>query len=440
MKSTKELIDERNRLIAENRKLYDGAAGKLNSEQGAEYDKRDKDIDELSDEIQRRHADENRSERHQRYDKLMEAAFGRQTEPGEIDNRERVSEAAAARFDFGKAGILKAEDLAELDPQLSARLAAMASPKYAKTFGRYLRGARGDWEKLGLFVGDDSKGGYTAPIDFLTRLIKFTDDLVAVRRLATVLPPTSAKSVGALSYDTDYNDADWTAEVPAADIAEDDTARFGKRELTPHLLTKLVKTSRKLLRSSTLPVENFLAQRLAYKFAITENKAFMTGNGVNRPFGLFIASANGIPTSRDTAASSTTDFTADNLIDLQHSVKDVYRQNGTWLGSREFRKRCRKLKDGEGRYLLTMNNASGIDVLFDRPLVMDENAPNTFTTGQYVALFGDFSFYWIQDGIDLLIQRLDELFALRNQVGWLGRKETDAMPVLGEAFARLKLA
>ena len=36
-------------------------------------------------------------------------------------------------------------------------------------------------------------------------------------------------------------------------------------------------------------------------------------------------------------------------------------------------------------------------------------------------------------------KRLDELFALKNQVGWVGRKETDGMPVLAEAFSRLKL-
>jgi len=35
---------------------------------------------------------------------------------------------------------------------------------------------------------------------------------------------------------------------------------------------------------------------------------------------------------------------------------------------------------------------------------------------------------------------LDELFALTNQVGFKGMMFTDGMPVLGNAFARVKLA
>ena len=39
----------------------------------------------------------------------------------------------------------------------------------------------------------------------------------------------------------------------------------------------------------------------------------------------------------------------------------------------------------------------------------------------------------------MMIQRLNELYARTNQVGFIGRLETDGMPVLGEAFARVKL-
>jgi hypothetical protein len=38
------------------------------------------------------------------------------------------------------------------------------------------------------------------------------------------------------------------------------------------------------------------------------------------------------------------------------------------------------------------------------------------------------------------IQRLDELYAENNQVGFIGRLETDGMPVLENAFARVTLA
>ena len=74
------------------------------------------------------------------------------------------------------------------------------------------------------------------------------------------------------------------------------------------------------------------------------------------------------------------------------------------------------------------------------PVFMSEYAPNTFTTGLYAGIIGDFSFYWIADALDMQLQRLVELYAAANQTGFLMRSETDGMPVLEEAFARLKTA
>ena len=71
---------------------------------------------------------------------------------------------------------------------------------------------------------------------------------------------------------------------------------------------------------------------------------------------------------------------------------------------------------------------------------MSELMPNTFTTGLYVGIIGDFAFYWIADALDMEIQRLEELYAANNQVGFITRAKSDGMPVLEEAFARVKLA
>lgn len=444
MKSLKELTQERADRVAGARKLLDTADAEsrdLSVDERQTYDRIEKEIEEISDQIEGRLATADRKERHARIDAMLSAdSLGRQTPPSRPGSTAGTA-GAALTWDFGRAGKLSIQDLdTDEDAPLIQRLRDRSSPRYCGAFRSYLKGKPGNWERLGLQVANDPKGGYLVPMDFLSQLIKFLDDAVTIRQLGTVLPPTTAKSVGLLSFDTDYGDSDWTAEVPASDISEDDAARFGGREMTPHLLSKHVRTSRKLLRGSTIPLETFLAQRLAYRFAITENKAFLSGTGVQRPLGAWTAHADGVTTARDTTCASTTAFTADELIDLKESLKDVYQMNSTWIVSREFRKRARKLKGGDGHYLLTENNAGGLTTLLERPLRVDENAPSTFTTGQYVAMIADWSFYYIQDGIDMELQRLDELHALRNQVGWIARKETDGMPVLAEAFARLKLA
>ena len=71
---------------------------------------------------------------------------------------------------------------------------------------------------------------------------------------------------------------------------------------------------------------------------------------------------------------------------------------------------------------------------------MSEYAPHTFTASQYVGIIGDFSNYWIADALDMEMQRLLELFAATNQIGLIGRMESDGMPVLSEAFVRVQLS
>lgn len=432
MKSLKELYAERAQLIADNRKLLNAAVdGKLTADQHGEYDRRDKDIDKLSDDIGERLKVDSQKDRLSRYDQMEKEEPRRQTaatapaRPG--TSAERIS------VDMGR------HKLAVVGEHLTAR----NTEEYLAAYDRYL--AYGEiGQQLGAVVGKDDKGGYAAPMATTSRLIKFVDDNVFMRRLATVLPPImDAVSLGAVSYDSDTGDADWTAEVPASDIAEDDGMTFGKRELMPHLCTKLVKASDKFLRTAaSLPggAANFIGDRLGYKFGITEEKAFLTGSGIQRPLGVFVASNNGIPTSRDTVSASATDFTADTVIDALYALKPQYQDKATGLFSREFIKRLRKKKDGDGQYLWAPGLVAGQpDRVLNRPYVQSENVPSTFTTGLYVGMWGDFSWYWIQDSMGMTIQRLGELFQLKNQTGFLGRKETDGMPVLAEAFSRIRL-
>ena len=79
-------------------------------------------------------------------------------------------------------------------------------------------------------------------------------------------------------------------------------------------------------------------------------------------------------------------------------------------------------------------------MLLGLPVDETEYAPNTFTTGLYVGALCCWEYYWIADLMGMEIQRLNELYAATSQIGFIGRLYTDAAPVLGEAFVRVKLA
>jgi HK97 family phage major capsid protein len=167
----------------------------------------------------------------------------------------------------------------------------------------------------------------------------------------------------------------------------------------------------------------------------------MTGTGANQPLGVFTASAMGITTARDVSTgNASTAPTFDGLISAKYGLKGQYWNRADWIFHRDVLAVVSKLKDGEGQYLWRQSVLDNEpDRLLGRPVMMSEYAPNTLTTGLYVGILGDFSNYWIADAIDMQVQRLVELYAETNQTGLIGRLETDGMPVLAEAFVRVKL-
>lgn len=318
------------------------------------------------------------------------------------------------------------------------------TPEYNAAFVSWLtRGVRGlePAEYRALQADADISGGYLVPPEnFVASLIQFKNNLVWMRQAATKYPLTTAETLGVPALDNDPADADWTSEIGPA--TEDSTMSIGKRHLQPHPSSKLLKVSNKLLRQSAIDVEQLVRERLGYKFAVTEEKAFLTGNGAGQPLGVFTANANGISTGRDFATGNTTTaITFDGLKTAKYGLKPQYRATASWMFHTDAISQIDKLKDGVGQYIWQQGAVQGQpDRLLNLPLKESVYAPNTFTTGLYVGILGDFSFYWIADALSMVLRSLGELYAVTDQTGYIARLETDGMPVLEEAFARVKLA
>lgn len=410
-KDLKELRNKRGKLVADARALLDKAETEkrsLTTEEQSQWDKMIEDQQRIGDDI-------SREERQQ-----------------ELDRKMAEDAAKATRSEGGT------KDKQTEDRSKSPR----ATEEYRAAFEVFLRGGRGSLsgdEMRALQAGSDTAGGYLyAPEQFVNDLIKAVDNAVFIRQKATKYSVPNADSLGVPTLDADPADADWTTELLTG--SEDSTMAFGKRKLEPHPFAKRIKISNELIRK--MNPEPLVRARLAYKFAITEEKGFMTGSGAAQPLGVFTASASGISTGRDVSTGNTaTSITFDGLIEAKYSLKGQYWGRADWLFHRDALKQITKLKDGEGQYIWRESVRAGeADSLLGRPFTMSEYAPNTFTTGLYVGLLGDFSNYWIADALDMQVQRLVELYAETNQVGLIGRASVDGMPVLEEAFARVKLA
>jgi HK97 family phage major capsid protein len=288
----------------------------------------------------------------------------------------------------------------------------------------------------------DATAGYlTAPVEFRDTLIRGLDNMLFMRQISNVIPGGigAGQSLGFPYRKTEATDASWLAEITTA--TEDSTIDFGRREFKPNKLAKLIKLSNTLIDHAPM-AEGVVNREMQYKISTAQENAYMNGNGTAQPLGIFTASASGISTGRDVSTDNTaTTVTFDGLQNAKYAVKQQYHMNSSWVGHRDFVKMIAKIKDGDGQYIWQQGVTIGQpDRLLGAPVYMSEYAPNTFTTGLYVGVYGDFKQgYWIVDANSLQLKVLRELFALTNQVGYLVDYFGDGAPVLEEAFARIKL-
>lgn len=320
------------------------------------------------------------------------------------------------------------------------------TPEYAAAHEQYCRVGANEMtmeQRAVLQVGLSTQGGYLASRQMATGILQAADDVSIVRRLATVISVEEAVSLGVVSLDTDLDDADWTGEN--TEVTEEDEVALGGRELHPHRLPKAVQMSNRLLR--LVPkVGGLIQQRIGYKLGLTQEKAHLTGNGQGKPLGLFTASALGISTSRDiSTGNTTTAITMDGLKRAKGNQKGAYRRNARWLFHRDLVTDITLLREGSGTgpYLWQPSTQVGEpDILLGHPVELSEYAPNTKTAGLYVGMFGDFSYYWIADAQQMVIERDSGSKGqlAKGQTYFYAEIWSDGMPVLEQAFTRIQLA
>jgi HK97 family phage major capsid protein/HK97 family phage prohead protease len=294
-------------------------------------------------------------------------------------------------------------------------------------------------EQRALFIDDPTQGGWlSAPEVFVAELIQATRNETVALDMCRVIPLTSSVSLGAPTLDAEPDDATWTSELRTG--TEDTAMKIGKRNLHPHPLAKRLKVSKTLLRQAQIPVEEMVKEQLAYKLAVPIENGWFNGQGIDQPLGCMVASEYGIDTDRDVSTDNTaTSIKADNLIRCKYTLKPQHRRNAKWAFHRDAISQIRRLKDGNGMYLWRSGFGGTPDTICELPFIESEYMPSTFTTGLYVGILGDWRNYWWAVSLNQQIQVLTELYAETNQNGYVSRSELDGMPVLSEAFVRVKL-
>ncbi|MEA5645538.1 MAG: phage major capsid protein [Cutibacterium granulosum] len=94
--------------------------------------------------------------------------------------------------------------------------------------------------------------------------------------------------------------------------------KFTQLSLSAHKLGTFLKISEEPLTDAAFDVEAYLAAEFARRIGAAEEKAFITGDGKEKPTGIFDPSVGG---QDGITAAKATDITADELIDLHYALR-----------------------------------------------------------------------------------------------------------------------
>jgi phage major capsid protein, HK97 family len=209
---------------------------------------------------------------------------------------------------------------------------------------------------------------------------------------------------------------------------ESKTGKFKSINLTGFLGRAISDVSISLINDSSFDVVGFVVRRMAGSIARFIEKELLKGTP-NKIDGL----SKGVQELKTAGAN----FTADEIIDLQELIPDAYQANAYFIMSRKTRTAVRKLKDGQGNYLLNKDaNSRWGYTLFGHDVYTSENMDDV-KAGATVMYYGDYTGLATKISENINIKVLTEVKARQHAVEVLGFVELDAKVQNAQKIAKL---
>lgn len=230
-----------------------------------------------------------------------------------------------------------------------------------------------------------------------------------------------------------YDDATQDIVVAYADeFADADNAKNGQFKnisLTGFLARAVTDVSKSLINNSKFNIVDFVINRMARNIALFIEHELLNGTSGK------IAGLSGVTQSVTTASNSA--ITADEIIDLQESIPDVYQSGAYFIMNKATRTAIRKLKDGQGNYLLNKDaNSRWGYTLFGKDVYTSDNM-DQIGAGKTVIFYGDYKGLAVKVSEEVNIDILRETKARQHAVEVLGFLEMDAKVQNAQMIAKM---
>lgn len=274
------------------------------------------------------------------------------------------------------------------------------------------------------------QNGKIIPVSIASDVINKVVELCPILSLSQVynvagelrLPKYNADSATiAAAYATEFQDL------------TDTTGTFTTIDLSNQIVGVLVKISKSLINRADFDVRSFIVNEIAKKIAEFLEREMLVGNTPNKIEGA-------IKTKNEVTTATAGKIGTDDLIDLQMALPTIYQPNAVFVMHRDVLKEVRKLKDGQGNYILQPDFRAPFGwTILGRPVHLSDNMEKQVATTKEVILYADFSGYAVKMTKSVEIQLLQEKYAAQYALGIVSYVELDAKIADEQKIAKLKI-
>lgn len=235
--------------------------------------------------------------------------------------------------------------------------------EYAKQFKNYfMKGddhaavvaAQRTGIRAAMSVGSGPDGGLLAPVEWDRTITDKLKLISPIRQLA------GNQQISTPGFTKIYNDravgSGWVGET--ASRPNTSTPQFSALTYSVGEIYANPAASQQLLDDALVNIEQWLGGEVETEFARQEGIAFISGNGVNKPYGLLgyatggaFASQHPFGAIKVVNSGNASALTLDGIIDMVYDLPTAFTGNARFACNRRSMRAIRKFKDQGGQYL-----------------------------------------------------------------------------------------
>lgn len=375
--------------------------------------------------------------KNERITRAEEILKGAETEKRELTDDE-AAELAEIRDDVQKikAALKINDELGADDKQPKEEAKPMAddtdkpqdnAQRELRAFEAYLRGDKVMQERAGELTLTDN--GAVIPTSIANQIVKKVYDVSPVLQRSQKY---NVKGKLQLPYYDASNGGIKVAYANEFTPLASSNGAFKSIELSGYLAGALSKISNSLINNSQFDIVSFVVNQMGEDIARWIEHELLIGTSEK------VAGLSGITNTTTAAAANA--ITADEIVALKDSIKDVYQGNAVWIMSNKTRTALRLLKGNDGHYLLNDDLTSTFGTtLLGKPVYVSDNMPEIGAKAAPI-YYGDLTGLATKFTENISTQILREKYADEHATGVVAWFEFDAKVQDAQKLAKLVMA